>query len=317
MSNTIFVVFGATTLGLAIVITIILIACSFAKVEMTEVGLLYSHASRRIDRENLYTAGRHYVGVGGEFITFALTQQEMELPVFESRTADGLNIELQISLNFKIEKDFKKILSIYDHFGTNYTGFLSRLAMNIVRDASARFTAFAYSLNRSQVSIEMERDIRDDMAEIGFALESVQLLNIKFPNGFATALSNTLMLQQQVTQAEKEKEAEIVSLEGEYSKSNITAEGIISDAMSQATNIKQKADADAQSLLNSLATEGVAHRKMIDMFYDQIKTGYPEVDHENARKLFVQWFWMNQVANSPATKNVAVGIPSSLANMSS
>jgi len=318
MSYAVPIAFGVTVGVCLVIVIIILIATSFAKVDMTDIGLLYSHASRRIDRERLYPAGRYYVGVGGEFITFPLTLTEMELPLFESRTADGLKIVLQVSVNFKIEKDFKKVLSIYDHFGTNYSGFISRLAMNIIRDASARFSAFSYSINRSQVSLEMERDIRDDMNEIGFALESVQLLNIQFPSNFSATLSNTLMLQQQVTQAEREKEAEQVSLDGDYAKSNITAQGIISDAKSQATSIQQNADAESQSLQATLASEGISHKRMIDMFYEQIKHSPPTAqDKKDAQKLFVQWFWMNKISGSSATKNVAVSVPDSFVNMPS
>jgi len=193
---------GGILAGVALIIAIILLACSFAKVEMTEVGLLYSHASRKIDRSDIYSAGRYYVGVGGEFITFPITQQELALPTFESRTSDGLKISLDVSINYKIDKDFKTIIQIFDHFGRRYEGYLSRLAMNIIRDASARFTAFSYSQNRSLVSQEMEADINDDMREIGFTLDSVQLLNVAFPSNFSNTLQNTLLLQQQVTQAE-------------------------------------------------------------------------------------------------------------------
>jgi len=274
---------------------------------MTEVGLLYSHASRRIDRDTLYSAGRYYVGVGGEFITFPLTQKDMELPIFESRTADGLKIEMQVSINYKIVDNKEKILEIYDHFGVNYDGFLSRLAMNIIRDAAATFNAFDYSVNRSQVSLKMESDIRDDMEQIGLRLESVQLLNIDFPKNYSNTLQNTLMLQQQVTQAERDKAAEIVSLEGELSKANVTAQGIIFDAQSQSTSIRTNADADATSLEATLAKEGIAHKNMIDMF---VKQG---ASADEAQDLFVKWYWMTMVSASAASKQVAVSVPSDLA----
>jgi len=305
------IIFSSTVAICAVIVIIVLISVSYRKVEMTEVALLYSHASRRIDREKLYGAGRYYVGVGGEFIAFPLTQREMELPIFESRTADGLKIELQVSLNYKIEENKEKILAIYDHFGINYDGFLSRLAMNIIRDAAATFVAFEFSTNRSQVSLKMESDIRDDMESIGLRLESVQLLNINFPRNYSNTLQNTLMLQQQVTQAERDKAAEIVSLEGELSKANITAEGIISDAMSQATTIRNNADADAEALNAALDLEGSAHMEMIKLFYDQVG------DYEKARKLFVQWYWMNMVSSSQAAKQIAVGIPPDFVNMPS
>jgi len=292
----------------AVIVIIVLLACSYAKVEMTDVALLYSHAARRIDRSQVYTAGRYYVGVGGEFITFPITLQELALPVFESRTRDGLKIKLEISLSYKIENNEKKIFAIFDAFGSQYDGFLSRLAMNIIRDASAQYDAFDYAISRSQVSQAMESDVRDDMSEIGFSLESLQLLNIEFPSNFSATLANTLMLEQQVSQAKRDKAAELVSLEGELSKSNITASGIISDAMSEATTIQQKADADAEALILNLEEEGQSHKKMIDMF----KEMDPGHSDEAARALFVKWYWMNKVSASPASKNIASSIPSGL-----
>jgi len=298
----------------AVIVIIILVAVSFSKVDPTDVALLYSHASRKIDREKIYSGGRYYVGVGGEFIKYPLTLQEMALPIFESRTADGLKILLEVSLNFKIVKDQKKILALYDHFGPKYDGYIARLAMNIVRDASANFNAFAYSFNRSAVSTEMERQIGDDMADIGFTLESVQLLNIEFPASFTTTMSQTLVLQQQVNQAKAEKAAELVSLEGELAKASITADGMISDAMSQAANIEQKANADAQALKFALEQEGHSHKSMIDMFVAQVKQGEnpTQQEIETARTMFVKWFWMNQVASSAASKNYAASIPTGL-----
>jgi len=282
---------------------------------MTDVAILYSHASRKIDRSRLYTAGRYYVGVGGEFFTYPLTQQEMELPVFEARTADGLKLQLQVSLNFKVTNNFTTILSIFDHFGHHYDGFISRLAMNIIRDTAANFTAYSYSENRSQISLQMERDIRDDMEELGFTLESVQLLNIQFPANFSSTLSNTLMLQQQVNQARRRKEAEIVIMDGEYAKANKTAEGLKYDARSEANTIRENANADAMALNNTLSQEAVSHRGMIDMFLAQISDNPTEEDKALARKRFVKWFWMNQLAATPAIKNIAVGIPEGLADL--
>ena len=276
---------------------------------MTEVGLLYSHASRKIDREKLYTAGRYYVGVGGEFITFPITQQEMHLPIFESRTADGLLLSLDVSLNFKIQKDFDKIIKIYDNFGRHYDGYISRLAMNIIRDASARFTAYSYSMNRSLVNVEMERDINDDMSEIGFTLDSVQLLNIEFPSNFSDTLQSTRMLQQQVTQAELNLKAEVRALEGQLTNCNTTAKGIITEANTEANTINEEAQAQAESLKNSLTYEGISHKAMINLFAELVGGDDPDVKLEQGRKDFVNWYWMDQVSSSKSSKSIAATMP--------
>jgi len=295
-----------------VIVIIVLVSVSFGRVENSQVALLYSHASRRIDRSKLYTTGRYYVGVGGEFITFPLTQREMQLPEFESRTSDGMTIYLQVSLNYKVGNNLVKVLGIFDHFGFHFDGFISRLATNVIRDTSSNFSAFAYSVNRSLVGNTMERDLRAEMDEIGFVLESLQLLNIQFPTNFSNALSKTLMIQQQVVQAQRDMEAVKVSLKGEEDKSNITAEGIRAEALTEATTIERNAEADGESLCQTLEKEGAAHLEIINMFKEQVGG-----DEAKAKKLFVQWFWMNQVSSSAASKNIAVGIPSSLVDMPS
>jgi len=308
MSQTAAIVLGGLTGACILIVVIVLIACSFSKVEMTEVGLLYSHASRKIDRKQLYTAGRYYVGVGGEFITFPITQQEMHLPIFESRTEDGLLVSLDVSLNYKFDKDFEKILKIFDNFGHHYDGFIARLAMNIIRDASARFTAYSYSMNRSLVNLEMERDISDDMSELGFSLDSVQLLNIEFPKNFSNTLQNTRMLQQQVQQATMNLEAEKVSLDGELKKSNVTAAGYITEAKSHATSIRQNAEAESEALKSSLSYEAESHKSMIDFFLS-LEDPNDSDKEKKARKKFVNWYWLNQISTSSAPKNVADTVP--------
>jgi len=185
--------------------------------------------------------------------------------------------------------------------------------MNIIRDASARFTAFAYSQNRSQVSLEMENDINDDMSEIGFVLDSVQLLNIQFPKNFSDTLQETLMLQQQVTQAEMNKDAEEVALKAELSKSDVTAKGILIDAKTEAYSINQTAFADSQSLVASLETEAASHLNMIYFFSNLSSATSVDDKMREGRKQFVDWYWMNQISGSAASKNVAVSIPPAFA----
>jgi len=330
MGKAVGIVLGGIFAGCVLIVTIVLISCSFAKVEMTEVGILYSHASRKIDRKQLYTAGRHYVGVGGEFITFPITQQELHLPIFESRTKDGLVLNLDVSLNFEIIKDFDKIIKIFDHFGYHYDGYISRLAMNTIRDASAQFTAIEYSQNRSVVNLEMQRSITDDMNEIGFKLDSLQLLNVEFPASFSFTLQEIRIAQQNVSQAQRKMNAEIVLLDGELSRSATTANGIIAEANGTATSLTKDADAQYDALIDALREEAYSHKGMIDFFCKIEKNkleneedpslGYKECDTDGtddtywikARKHFTDWYWMNQVADSPAAKNVAVSLPDTI-----
>jgi len=50
---------------------------------------------------------------------------------------------------------------------------------------------------------------------------------------------------------------------------------------------------------------------MIDFFYNisLAETEDENVSKVTARKNFVDWYWMNQISSSAASKNYAVGIP--------
>jgi hypothetical protein len=61
------------SVGISVLVTaIVLIAVSFGAVEPTEYGLLIYGTSQTID-PNVYTAGRHYIGLGSYFIKYPAT----------------------------------------------------------------------------------------------------------------------------------------------------------------------------------------------------------------------------------------------------
>ena len=291
---------ASTLASVALLVIIILLAMSFAKVDTTEVGLMYSHASQKIDRTTIYNSGRYYVGVSGEFITYPKIIQELELPIFDARTQDGLKLSLEISITYSVVQNITSLLSIFDRFGRHYDGFLSRLVQNLVRDAAARETAFNYAMNRSAVNANMERELRMDMESLGFNLDSLQLLDIMFPPNFTSTMQNTLILQQQVSQVENEKEAELVAMEGEVQKADATAVGIVADARSEATAITESAQAQADAFITTLEKEAEAHKLMLQNTF-----GGNTED-------FINWYWVSKMSAAKAKKNVAMSIPEML-----
>ena len=291
------ITFAGIVIGVAIIVIIALVAASFAKVDTTEFGLKYSHAAQKIDRETLYQSGRYYVGVGGEFIKYPKTVQELVLPVFDARTSDGLKISLEVSINYMIVPEIASVVSMFEKLGRHYDGFLARLSVNVIRDASAEATAFEYAMNRTTVKDDMEKALQAEIKEMGFELTGLQLLNVDFPYNFSSTLQNTLMLQQQVTQAEREKDAEYVAMVGEVDKANVTAAGILADAKAEATTITASADAEAESFTDTLAKEADAHLDMLNTTFASNKDD------------FVNWYWVTKISSAKARKSVHMATP--------
>lgn len=55
---------------IGIILAIALPVASLKSLDATEVGFSYSTVSISIDESQLYTAGRHFIGVGNEFIIY-------------------------------------------------------------------------------------------------------------------------------------------------------------------------------------------------------------------------------------------------------
>jgi len=106
--------------SLTILVTIILIACSLSVLSYTEVGLNYSDWFKTIeDRNEPYEHGIHFIGLGHSFKRYKINLETIEfskaleatLPMIKCRTKDGLELDLEASLQYKVDKF--KIFKIY------------------------------------------------------------------------------------------------------------------------------------------------------------------------------------------------------------
>ena len=55
---------------IGIILAIVLPVCSLKSLDPTEVGLDYSTTSVSLDESQLYSAGRHFIGVAHEFVVY-------------------------------------------------------------------------------------------------------------------------------------------------------------------------------------------------------------------------------------------------------
>ena len=97
----------------------------FATLEATEFGLNYSWISKNIS-PNIKENGLYFIGIGHSFIKFPKTVQTIEFsnqktankgPI-QSRTSDGLEVTLEISFQYILQKD--QIYKLYTKYGSNY-----------------------------------------------------------------------------------------------------------------------------------------------------------------------------------------------------
>jgi hypothetical protein len=82
-------------------ISIGLLAGSVRDLDPNEVAFDYDHnVGLIVDDTTLYQGGRHFLGLGHDFIKYPKTVQSLSVPPVEVRSADGLGIELDITVQY-------------------------------------------------------------------------------------------------------------------------------------------------------------------------------------------------------------------------
>jgi len=113
-----------------------------------------------------------------QFIKYPKTVESLTISSINARTQDGLEIQLELSFNYRVLTNIKSVLNIYENFGKNYTMVLTKMASNVVRDVAATFEAFSYFVNRSTVTLLMGTELAEQIEAYGFSIDSFQLLNM-------------------------------------------------------------------------------------------------------------------------------------------
>ena len=100
-------------IGAIVVISLVLILYSFDAVEPREYGLLYNSIDKDINREEIYSGGRHWVGLFNSFIQFPGGYQTVEFSdspsasndPLNARTSDGVSIGVSVSFQYQLIKN--------------------------------------------------------------------------------------------------------------------------------------------------------------------------------------------------------------------
>jgi len=95
--------------------------------------------------------------VGKRFFKYPKSLQTVALSGLGVRSGDGLAIAVDVAFTYRIASSIDDLIKLYLSFGeVNEVGRLyQRIAESAVRDAAAKFSAFAFITNRTAVATEM------------------------------------------------------------------------------------------------------------------------------------------------------------------
>jgi len=237
-----------------------MVIAGFKSVEITEYGLSSNMVTRKVQRTP-YQSGRYFVGPWCHFIKFPavvktiqfsdsrlqddLGSDEQGDPKLRSRTADGLDVTIELSFQYQLHED--KIYDLYTTFGAgrDFHDLFVRVAIDRLTEIATGYTANEFFVDRTRIGREMEKFLKEDFeARLYSTIFSFQLRSVGLPEEFEKAIQQTEVKKQDTQVAEAEQVSNKVGLETELMKANrrVKVKANIAEGFAESVMLENKAD---------------------------------------------------------------------------
>lgn len=203
-------------------------------VEITEYGLASNMVTRKVEKEP-YLSGRYWIGPWCYFIKFPSVVKTIQFsdsrlqddlgideqgdPMLRSRTADGLDVTIELSFQYQLHME--KVYDLYTTMGAgrDFHDLFVRVAIDRLTEIATEYTANEFFVDRTRIGKAMEKLLKEDFESRLYAtIFSFQLRSVGLPDEFEKAIQMTEVKKQDVHVAEAEQTSNKVALETELMK---------------------------------------------------------------------------------------------------
>mmetsp|Transcript_96789 Transcript_96789/g.273494 ORF Transcript_96789/g.273494 Transcript_96789/m.273494 type:complete len:316 (+) Transcript_96789:123-1070(+) len=263
---------GAASVTCVVTAAVVFLAATYSAwsvLEPWEIGLDYSTITQSIGEE-AWSSGRHYIGVGHKFIRFNSTVTTVQFShdlrtsssgPLRSRTADGLEVNLELSFQYRLLPD--TLYKMYTKYGPDFHGIFVKMGMDLLTVAATKHNARAFFVNRTAIGKMMEDTLRSHfMTRALVEVPLFQFQAVSLPSKFEEAIKATQVAEQKI----KRVRAEQSMLTVEYETGVIQAQRYVkvrmqqADAKAKAIALKNSADIasfNASQMLTLSAFEAI------------------------------------------------------------
>jgi len=277
-------------------ISFLLILFGFSSLEATEFGLNYSWISKSISpkvKEN----GLYFIGIGHSFIKFPKTVQTIEFsnqktankgPI-QSRTSDGLEVTLEISFQYILNKD--KIYELYSKYGKNYDYIFQNIAVHILTEEATKYTAYNFFMDRGKIKDDFQKELNEMFEELCYSnIQFLQLRSVDLPNLFEESIQESEVKKQDILRAKAEQNKIIIEVDTKIKAAEYQKDVIINMAEGEAEAIYKQNKADVESLMKMQETQvqvyknlkntlSLSNDKLLNLMKSKIIKGYNGEDN--------------------------------------
>lgn len=150
--------------------------------------------------------------------------QKIEAQAFAA-SKDLQTVTSKIAVNFSV--DPSKAIELYKNVGINYKAVIIEPAVQeVVKMATAQFTAEELIAKRSEVSQKMTKFLSDKISKKGILINDFNVLNFDFSNDFNKAIEQKQVAQQQALKASQDLERIKIEAEQKIVQAKAEAESL-------------------------------------------------------------------------------------------
>eukprot|EP00440_Ansanella_granifera_P007799 gb/GFBE01008438.1/.p1 GENE.gb/GFBE01008438.1/~~gb/GFBE01008438.1/.p1 ORF type:complete len:313 (+),score=72.48 gb/GFBE01008438.1/:1-939(+) len=260
--------------GVAGLILLFLIYSAWGVLEPWEVGLDYNMVTQSVS-EDAWGSGRHWIGVGHTFVRFPSTVITVQFShdvadssggPLRSRTSDGLEVSLEISFQYQIQRD--SLYKMYTTFGPEYHDLFVKMGMDLLTVASTKHPARAFFVNRTMIGNMMEETLRGHFRTAAFVeVPLFQFQAVSLPQEFEAAIKETQVAEQKIKRMQAQQRMRIVEYETEVIQAQRYTKVRQQEATGIAESIALKNAAEIQSLNASQICAATAFERVLELFH--------------------------------------------------
>lgn len=254
----------------AIIFGIIAAATSFKIIPIAHVGIVYDTWNQRLefadgslDSGQVFSEGRHSIGMTKKFITFPTTYQQVDFQAEQGQSItvlsrDGLSLKLDVSFQFTLIIDGNSLLALYMRWENDFANAYKKIARNVIRDVAADYDAFQFFFNRSLIVADMNSEMDDTLRILGAQVNQVQLLDISLPTSFNSAIQQTEVTRTKINEAIVDRERIIIQAGTELLAAQEQAKVLLVQANTRASTTILQAEQEALVVASQIKAEELA-----------------------------------------------------------
>ena len=237
-----------SVISLTLLVTLILIACSLSVLSYNEVGLNYSAWFKTIE-DKTYTHGIQFIGLGHSFQRYDIKVNTVEfsrapdatMPMIKCRTKDGLELDLEISLQYRVDPD--QIFKIYMKYGTEEKAILTRIVLDVISETSTQYTSNDFFTKRSEIQTAMFNDLKTKILELTYhEVVFFQLRSLSLPSAYENEIEITEVKGQDILKAQAEQVRDYVYFNTTVAVAELKVNSTLEAAHGNASEVKYEGE---------------------------------------------------------------------------